>query len=192
MNLFLRLMALLIRNALGHERIGYLDEAVLNFRVWITDQDAFMHMNNSRYNSICDLGGLDLMTRIGVLGPMRRAGYVPVIVYRGVTLHRMLRFPDAYSVHSRVIGWDGPYVCFQHDFIRKSRLCAEAISIGRMVGKHDDKPDIDTILAALDLPAAPERPPLPEACRMKIEEIEAVREKRRLEKLDKLEKSLMS
>ncbi len=178
MNLFFRLVALLIRNALNRVRIGYLDEAVLNFRVWITDQDAFLHMNNSRYNSICDLAGLDLMTKTGVLGPMRKAGYLPVIVYRGVTLHRMLRFPDAYSVHSRIIGWDGPYVCFRHDFRRRGALCAEAVSIGRLVGKGDDKPDVPTVLAKLGLPQPPDMPALTAFCRTKIDEIESVRAER--------------
>jgi len=179
MNLFFRLIALLIRNAISRERIDYLDTAVLRFRVWITDQDAFMHMNNSRYNSICDLSGIDLMTKIGVLGPMRKAGYAPVIVYRGVTLHRMLKFPEAYDVRTRVSGWTGAYVCFAHDFYRGDRLCAEAVSIGRAVGKGADKPTIQGILEKLGLDDAPRSPDLTAFCKTKIEELEAARAERR-------------
>ncbi|MEM7768535.1 MAG: acyl-CoA thioesterase [Pseudomonadota bacterium] len=178
MNLFFRLLVMLARNLLFPRRIGYLDESILNFRVWITDHDAFMHMNNSRYTSICDLGSIDLLMKAGVFGPVRKAGFSPVIVYRGVTLHRMLRFPNAYSIRTCIIGWDGPYVCFKHDFVRKTKLCAEAISIGRMVGKGDNKPDIERILTALDLPEPPKSPPLPDVCRNKIDEVETARAKR--------------
>ncbi|MEM0987111.1 MAG: acyl-CoA thioesterase [Pseudomonadota bacterium] len=184
MNLFLRLLALLVRNTFSNVRIGYLDTAVLKFRVWITDQDAFMHMNNSRYNSISDLAGLDLMMKVGVLNPMRKAGYLPVIVYRGVTLHRMLKFPDAYEVQSKITAWEGPYVCFQHDFMRRDTLCAQVISIGRIVGKGADKPYIERILKAFDMPAPPASPPLSDFCRMKIDEIERARDARKRNRPD--------
>ena len=182
MNLFFRLIALLIRNSLWGKKLNYMDEAVLKFRVWITDQDAFMHMNNSRYNSICDLAGLDLMTRTGVLGPMRKQGYAPVIVYRGVTLHRMLKFPDAYEVGTKFIGWTGPYMCFQHAFRKGSKLYAEAISIGRAVGQGTDKPTIQALIERLGLDDAPESPPLPQFCLEKIAEVEAARDARRSER----------
>ena len=182
MNLFFRLLTLLLMRRLRPRRISYLDEAVRAHRVWLTDQDAFMHMNNSRYNSLCDLSSLDLMMRAGLLGPLRKAGLAPVIVYRGITIHRMLKFPDAYEVGTRIVAWTGAYICFRHEFRRGNRLCAEGYSLGRAVGEREDKPDVQTLIARLDLKDTPESPPVPEICRLQIDLIEAARAARRAER----------
>ncbi len=182
MNLFLRLLALLLMRRLRPRRAGYLDEAVRGYRVWLTDQDAFMHMNNSRYNSMCDLSSLDLMMRAGLLAPLRKAGLAPVIVYRGITIHRMLKFPDAYEVGTRIVAWTGAYICFRHEFRRHGRLYAEGYSVGRAVGEGADKPDVQALIERLDLKGTPESPPVPEVCRLQIDLIETARAVRRAER----------
>lgn len=160
MNLFFRLVALLIRNLTVAKSIGYLDTATLRFSVWITDQDAFQHMNNSRYVSIADLAVIDLMMRTGVSKPMRAKGITPVIVYKNCIYHRMLRFPQSYEVKSRFAAWEGPYVFFEHLFMREGKLMAESITVGRLVGRKGERPTVQEAVELLGWENVPQSPPL--------------------------------
>ena len=160
MNLFFRLLLLLIRDRFFVGPIGYLETATLRHRVWITDQDAFMHMNNTRYMSIADLAVIDLTIRTGVFRAMRKAGLTPVVVYKDIGIHRPLKFPQDYEVQSRICGWNGPYVFFEHSFLRKGKLHAEAVTIGRIIGKRGERPTAQEMIETLGLDSLPESPPV--------------------------------
>ena len=175
MNLFFRLLALLIRNLTVARPIGYLDTATLRFRVWITDQDAFQHMNNSRYLSIVDLSVIDLMMRTGVSKPMRKQGIMPVIVYKNCIYHRMLSFPQSYEVASRFAAWDGPYVFFEHHFLRNGKLMAESITVGRLVGRKGERPTVQEAVELLGWEDVPQSPPLTDEQQRILDQIIAAR-----------------
>lgn len=175
MNLFFRLIALLLRNLISGKRIGYLDAARLRFRVWITDQDAFQHMNNSRYYSIADLAVIDLIMRTGVGAPMRKRGIMPIIVYKSCHFYKMLKFPQSYTVTSRFSSWEGPYVFFEHLFEREGQLHARAISVGRLVGRRGEKPTVQEAISLLGWEDVPESPPLNREERQILDEILAQR-----------------
>lgn len=179
MNLFFRLIFLIARNLVIRRPLGYLEEARLKFRVWITDQDAFQHMNNSRYISIADLAVIDLVMRTGVAAGMRRAGLAPVVVHRRISFYRMLRFPQAYEVVSRFTGWSGPYVAFRHDFVRDGELHAECVTIGRLVGRKGERPTVQEAIEDLGWKDVPRSPELPAPVRQQIDELERERSHRR-------------
>ncbi|MEM1106785.1 MAG: acyl-CoA thioesterase [Pseudomonadota bacterium] len=160
MNLFFRLLYLVIKNLTVAKPLGYLDLATLKFRVWITDQDAFQHMNNSRYMSIADLAVIDLVMRTGVAKPMRRKGITPVLVYKSCAYHRIMKFPQAYRVESRFSAWDGPYVFFSHRFLREDTLIAEGMSVGRLIGRKGERPTVQEAVELLGWENVPESPPL--------------------------------
>ena len=65
MNLWLRLILQLLKSrfAAALEPLG---TSVRRGRVWPTDLDVSLHMNNGRYLTLMDLGRLDLMLRTGV------------------------------------------------------------------------------------------------------------------------------
>lgn len=178
MNLFFRLIFLILRNITVSRPVGYLDPATLSFRVWITDQDAFQHMNNSRYMSIMDLAVIDLVMRTGVATGMRKHGLTPVVVYKNISIYRMLKFPQAYDVISRFAAWDGPYVCFEHRFERNGKLHAEGYTIGRLVGRHGERPTVQQAIERLGWENVPESPPVPDHCRREIDRLEAARKQR--------------
>ncbi|MEM9738848.1 MAG: acyl-CoA thioesterase [Pseudomonadota bacterium] len=175
MNLFFRLFRTILWDLIGRKSIGYLDKSTLKFRVWITDQDAFQHMNNARYMSITDLSVIDLIIRTGVGAPMRKKGIIPVIVYKNCTYHRMLKFPQTYEVQSRFAAWDGPYVFFEHLFIRKGKLVSESISVGRLVGRKGEKPTVQEAIELLGWEDVPESPPLTDEQRRVLDKILAAR-----------------
>ncbi len=181
MNLFLRLLILLIRNRLSGRAVGYLEPTVLKYRVWITDQDAFRHMNNGRYLSITDLSVIDHLMRSGILGHVRKAGMMPVVVYKDITIHKMLRFPQRYEVHTRLLGWTGHYACYEHNFMADGRLAARSIAIGRIVGGRGVRPTLQELIGQFALDDVPESPPLPDECLEPIARLESERRARAAE-----------
>lgn len=177
MNLFFRLIYLLIKNLTVGKKIGYLDTAVLTFRVWITDQDAFQHMNNSRYMSVADLAVIDLIMRTGVAKPMRAKGITPLLVYKSCAYHRPLKFPQKYEIHSRFTSWDGQYIFFEHKFMRRGKLMARGMSVGRLVGKRGERPTVQEAVEMLGWENVPESPPLSEEERRVLDGLRAERER---------------
>jgi len=172
MNLFFRLIRTIIWDTLFRRSIGYLEPSTLKFRVWITDQDAFQHMNNARYFSITDISVIDLIIRTGVGKPMRKKGIMPIIVHKNCIYHRMLRFPQAYEVKSRFAAWEGPYVFFEHLFLKDGNLAAESISVGRLVGKRGERHTVQEAIELLGWENVPESPPLTDEQRRIVETLE--------------------
>lgn len=74
-----RLAWLSIRSRFG-PRIQPTEVARTGFRVWPTDLDVLMHMNNGVYLSIMDLGRIDLMARSGAWDRFlkKSGGSVPI------------------------------------------------------------------------------------------------------------------
>ena len=125
MNLFFRLLGIFLRSFFAGKHVGLLDQTVLRFRVWITDQDMFMHMTNSRYLSFGDLGTINYILRTGSWSQLRKRGWFPVICGQTMVISRMLSFPQKFELRSRVTGWDDSYVGLLHEFYAKGRKTAE-------------------------------------------------------------------
>ncbi|MCI4646457.1 MAG: acyl-CoA thioesterase [Hyphomonadaceae bacterium] len=162
MNLFFRLIVLILRNLFFAKPLDYLEPARLKFTVWITDQDAFQHMNNAVYMSIADLAVIDLLMRTGVARNMRKNGITPVVVHKSCTYLKMLKFPQAYEVASRFTSWDGAYIFFEHRFERNGKLHAKAVTVGRLAGRRGKHPTVQEAMEQLGWENVPESPPLTE------------------------------
>jgi len=176
MNLFIRLLRTIIANLIFRKKVGYLDETVLKFRVWITDQDAFQHMNNSRYLSIADLSVIDTLLKTRQAYSMRREGIIPVVVYKHVSLFRMLKFPQCYEVRTQITGWEGNYTFFQHDFVRRGKLYARAMTVGRLVRTGGRNPTVEEAAEICGWKDVPLSPPITDEQRRIIDNLEAARQ----------------
>jgi len=78
MNLWLRLLWLLLtarrRGPVSLPR----ESSTLNFRVWPHDLDLSFHLNNGRYLTLMDLGRLDTMVRSGLWREVMRHKWTPI------------------------------------------------------------------------------------------------------------------
>lgn len=172
MNLFFRLVWTFLRARFSRPNHPY-REHVLDFSVWLTDQDLFQHMNNSRYLAITDLAIIDYLVRTGIWKAARRIGWTPVIVHKDVSIIRMLSFPQRYQVATRFEGWWEGYACLRHEFRSRGRTTAIALSIGRFVGPKTERPRIDQIVETLPWDLEPM--PIPAEFQKRIDAIEAAR-----------------
>ncbi|WP_404378797.1 thioesterase family protein [Caenispirillum salinarum] len=109
MNLWLRLLRVIVGALLGR-RIGLFKASALTFRVWPTDLDLNVHMNNARYLSVMDLGRTDLIIRTGLHKLMLRHKWQAVIGGATVRYRRPLRPFQRFHLSTRLLYWDDRWI----------------------------------------------------------------------------------
>jgi acyl-CoA thioesterase FadM len=115
MNLILRLIRIVIA-ALLRPRLDMLDTSIVSMRVWPSDLDLNLHMNNGRYFTVMDLGRIDLMIRTGVAGWMWRQKWTPVVGSETMRFKRALKPFQSYRLKTRVLCWDERWVFLEQRF----------------------------------------------------------------------------
>ncbi|HEU0076192.1 MAG TPA: thioesterase family protein [Longimicrobiaceae bacterium] len=146
--------------ALGRPRLHPLEDSVIRFRVWPNDLDVNLHMNNGRYLTLMDLGRLDLIVRIGVLGTLRRRKWNPVIGSLKIRYRRSLLPLQEYDIRTRLLGWDERWVFLDQRFERRGDLIAAALVKGLFLGPEGRVPTQQVVDAS---PHRIDSPPVPEA-----------------------------
>jgi acyl-CoA thioesterase FadM len=120
MNLWLRLIWLLL-TAPFKPRIAMPGATfVLGFRVLPHDLDLSLHMNNGRYLAIMDLGRLDLLIRSGLGGTVWKNRWTPVANAALVRFRRELRVFDSYRLETRALTWSEQAVVIEQVFVFES------------------------------------------------------------------------
>ena len=159
MNLFFRFLRIFLPAFFSRVRTHLMDLHIIRSAVWLGDQDPMGHMTNSRYSSFTDLAIMNYMGRTGALKVFRKRGWMPVIQYESFAYLRMLRFPQKFEVHTRLVGWEDTRLVFQHSFIAADgRIHAESTMIARLTGRKKLRVTADMAMEALGVRL--ESPPL--------------------------------
>jgi acyl-CoA thioesterase FadM len=142
MNLWVRLLWLL----LSAPRRGGLDIArdpsVIDFRVWPHDLDIALHMNNGRYLTLMDLGRLDVMVRSGLWREVLRHKWTPIASAITVRFQRELRLFQKFRLETRLLCWDATLVVMEQLFIieggvRDGQAAARALFKGGLYDRQE-------------------------------------------------------
>lgn len=164
MNLWLRLLYILMTFRSRGRLASPFDLARVGFRVLPNDLDTNLHMNNGRYAKIMDLGRLDFILRLGLADAIRRNGWMPVLSGMQILFRREMRVFEAYTLESRLAGWVDTSVVFEQRFIKKGADGAPVVAaIGLLrAGFYDRKAkrfiSVDEIMDAIGISA--QSPPL--------------------------------
>jgi len=130
----LRLIKSIIISAF-RPRIEPLGEAVLTMRAWPNDLDLNMHVTSGRYISFMDIGRIDLLTRMGILGKVVKLGWRPLVGGSTILYRRSILPFEKFRVRSRVVCWDEKWFYFEHVIENaKGELSAMANVRGLMRG----------------------------------------------------------
>ena len=139
--------------------------SLLTFRVWPTDLDTSLHMNNGRYLTIMDLGRVDLMLGSGLLKLLLKHGWTPITSGINIRYRRELRMFDQFTLETRLICWNDVTVVMEQTFrflggARDSQVAARAFV---KAGLYDRKAKAFVTIAKLLslLGTAAESPPVP-------------------------------
>lgn len=131
---YFRLLKLFL-SGLWRPSIGFLDTSVIHLRVWPTDIDVLMHMNNGIYLSLMDLGRTDLTIRSGFLKVLRKNKIYPVLGSEAIRFRKSLQPFQAFSIHTDLLFWDEKYFYLQQKFISKKEIHASAVVKARFLKK---------------------------------------------------------
>lgn len=166
MNLWLRLLWLIV-SALWRPRLAIpFAMSRLDFRVWPHDLDTSLHMNNGRYWTIMDLGRTDLMVRSGLWRPVLREGWTPVVSAGQIRFRRELRPFQAFGLETRLMFWDDRRFVMEHRLLtgngtvaaialvqaglydRRQRTFVPVEKLFRLMGAEADSPPMTPEVAA--------------------------------------------
>lgn len=124
-NSFVRIPLLVMRHLVKPlPRIAALETDLIPMRVWPNDIDFNLHLNNGRYLSVMDYGRLHLLARSGVLNPVLKAKWTPVVGAVWMTYRRSLPLFARFELATRLVCWDDRWFYMEQTFTGKSGLVA--------------------------------------------------------------------
>ena len=135
MNLWLRLLWLLVTAPTRPPLVVMQDASVVRFRVWPHDLDVSAHMNNGRYLTLMDLGRTDFMIRSGLWRHIWRNTWTPIASAVAIRFRRELRPFQRFELQTRLVCWDATLVVMQQTFVfiggpREGQIAARALFKG--------------------------------------------------------------
>lgn len=133
MNLWFRLLWLLVTSRM-RPRLDLPGEAsVLPFRVWFHDLDTSLHMNNGRYWTLMDLGRTDLVLRSGLWRAILRHRWVPVVNAGTIRFRREMRLFRPFRLETRILCWSETWLVMEHRMLMQARDGGEIVSAVALV-----------------------------------------------------------
>ncbi len=141
MNLWLRLIRLILTARWRGALAAPLGLSRLSFRVWPHDLDTSLHMNNGRYWTLMDLGRTDLMLRMGLWRAWLRHGWMPVISAGKIRFRRELKLFARFQLETRVLCWAETYLVIEHRLVSQHPHHGEIVNAIALVkaGLYDRK-----------------------------------------------------
>lgn len=162
MNLYFRVLTVLLQYWFGRRRTSPLEPSVLTFHVLPNDLDFNRHMNNGRYLTIMDLGRFDLTLHSGLMREVLRHRWMPVLGGATITFHRPLKPFQRYTLTTRILGWDAKWLYMEQCFDSRGKRIATAMVKGLIRGAEGNVPTAEVLAAVgVEIPS----PPLPEELR---------------------------
>ncbi len=107
-----------ISGSLRRPSLDVLDVSVVPMRVWPSDLDLNLHMNNGRYLTLMDLGRLDLLVRTGMWRLVLGRGWRPMVGSATVRFRRPLQALSRFDLHTRLVCWDDKWFFMEQRFVR--------------------------------------------------------------------------
>lgn len=162
MNLYFRLIWLLLRLPFMKKTDNPLSIATLYFRVWPFDLDMNLHVNNGRYLTMMDLGRIHLTALSGILLPSIKKGWMPVLGSAKIHYLKPLNLFNRFQMQTQVVYWDEKWIYLEQKFFHKDILCATALVKALFTSKTGKIPP-DKIIHTFN--QSVERPDIPENIR---------------------------
>jgi acyl-CoA thioesterase FadM len=145
-NLWLRLLLLLCLSRF-RRRCDILGPCLTPFRVLPSDLDLLGHMNNGKYLSLLDLARTDLIIRSRILPQLIRRHWYPVVAAETIAFKNSLKLGERFHVSTAIIGWNAEQLVVRQDFLRDSKLIAQAFILAVFLRRAGGKVSTEEILA---------------------------------------------
>lgn len=126
MNLYGRMLVILIRLFFTKRDHHPLHRSRLFFHVWPHDCDFNLHLTSSRYFAVMDLCRIDLLVRMGLGRLILKKGWKFVVGAQEISYIREIPPFARFQVTTQIMGWDDKYFYIEHRVSRKGKLHALA------------------------------------------------------------------
>ncbi len=158
MNLYLRLLWLLLKLPWIKKQADPLSPVILNMHVMPNDLDIYGHVNNGRYLSIMDLGRLQLMAATGLLKLIQQNKWAPLLGSVKIHFLKPLKVFQSFTLTTQTVYWDEKWIYLEQKIQRQDKLCAVALLKILFIDKQG-KIEPEKILNLL--PNPPAKPAIP-------------------------------
>jgi len=141
MNLWLRLIWYLLTAWRRPKLEATQEVSRLTFRVWPTDLDLSLHMNNGRYLTLMDLGRLDFMVRSGLWRPLLKHRWTPIASGIAIRFRRELMMFNKVHLETRLMTWSDVTVVMEQilrfaDGPRQGQVASRALFKGGLYDRR--------------------------------------------------------
>jgi acyl-CoA thioesterase FadM len=166
MNLWFRLIWLLVTARWRGRLEPPLAVSELPFRVMPHDLDTSLHLNNGRYWTLMDLGRTDMLLRMGLWRAVLKNSWTPIVNAGTIRFRRELRLWRAFTLKSRILCWSEIWAIIEHRVVSRRESGEEVINAVALVrvGLYDRKAKgfvpIQRMMEEMGIAA--ESPPAPE------------------------------
>lgn len=163
MNLWFRLIYLLLA-APFRPRLGITDGVSrLRFRAWFTDLDLNGHVNNGRYWTLFDLGRTDLILRSGLFKVALKRRWAPMVAGGAIRFRRELKPLQRFVLETRLNSWAGSHIVIEHRILTGDThevVATRALVLGGLYDRQQRRHlPAETIFASVGVTDAPSPPP---------------------------------
>lgn len=115
--------------------------------VRLTDVDLNVHLTNSRYPQLMDLGRLDLLVRSGVAGALAKQRQRPILVETHLRFLRDLPLGTSFVLETTLVGVERRAAVFRQRFLVREREHAVATAkVVVLAGGRVVQPDLLKVL----------------------------------------------
>lgn len=146
MNLYFRFFWVVIASWFKPKITNVLTAQKLRMRVLPNDLDFNMHMNNSRYQTVMDLGRVDFIFRTGLYQEMKKIKAMPVLSTAKMRYRIPLAPFQQYDLETRMVCWDDKWLYIEHRFIiAKGERAGVIAAIGLVKGAFYSRETKETV-----------------------------------------------
>lgn len=139
MNLIFRLLFQLITSRFRPHQ-SLMERATLRMRVWPADLDINLHLTNSRYLALMDLGRIELMLRTGMMRKVMKRRWLPVVSIASIRFRREISPFQRFTLHTRILGWDEKWFYMEQRFETAQGIAAIGVVKGLFRGRNGNVP----------------------------------------------------
>lgn len=147
MNLYARLLKLLLKLFFSKKEKEPYDMCVLSFCAWPFDLDLNMHVNNARYLSWMDLGRIDLMGQTRLLPTMVKRKWLPIVAHAEIRYIKPIKPFNKIILQTQIEKIDEKYFHIKQSFFRNGQLMAIAKVKGLLIHKGKKIPPQEVLEA---------------------------------------------
>lgn len=116
--------------------IGPFETHVSQHRIWPTDIDPWMELNNGRTLTLYDLGRIPLFIRLGIVAGARKAGLYFTVAGVSVRYRARLQPFRTVEMRTRMLGWDGRFIYMDQSLWLDETACANQVLVRSAIARR--------------------------------------------------------